>query len=50
MWNSIESQLLEDLMVPLDKSLIKELRHGLRHHLNFLFYALEEQVLAELEG
>jgi len=50
LWNNIESQLLEDLMVPLDRALIKELRHGLRSHLNFLLYTLEEQILAELEG
>lgn len=49
LWSSIGTRLwnLRDLV---DKSLAKELKNDLRYDLIYFFYALEEEIAAELEG
>ena len=49
LWSSIGTRLwnLRDLV---DKSLAKELKNDLHYDLIYFFYALEEEIAAELDG
>ena len=49
LWNNIETRL-QVLMCPVDHSIAKELKNDLHYDLIYFFYALEEEIAAELDG